>query len=334
MFLEMLRNETDGEPEKLKAALAGLRRYQQAQRVARPDDTPVVARRGRARVLDFGGEGPPALFVPSLINPPHVLDIDRDRSLLRWLALQGVRPLLLDWGYPDPADRDLDVAGHVGAILLPLLHDLGEPVGLVGYCMGGTMAAAAATRHPLRSLTLLATPWRFAGFPVRARIGIRDLWESVAPMADALGVMPMEALQAGFWRLDPARTIRKFEDFGRLPDGDPRIHAFVALEDWANDGAPLTAAAGRELLIGLFGTDLSGRGAWKLDGRKIALADIACPVLNMVSLNDRIVPAATAAPVGERLDIGLGHVGMIVGSRARAAVWEPLARWLSQAHNR
>jgi len=63
---------------------------------------PVIARAGRAVVRDYGGSGPATLFVPSLINPPDVLDIDPERSLLRWLATQGLRPLLLDWGSPLP----------------------------------------------------------------------------------------------------------------------------------------------------------------------------------------------------------------------------------------
>ena len=49
------------------------------------------------------------------------------------------------------------------------------------------------------------------------------------------------------------------------------------------------------------------------------------PLLNIVSTTDRIVPAATAPRAGERLDLALGHVGMVVGSRAPQMLWEPLA---------
>ena len=53
-------------------------------------------------------------------------------------------------------------------------------------------------------------------------------------------------------------------------------------------------------------------------------------ILNIVSTTDRIVPAATAVRAGERIDLALGHVGMVVGSRAKEALWEPLAGWLSR----
>ena len=110
-----------------------------------------------ARARDYGGEGRGA-FVPSLINPPNVLDMG-DRSLLRWLAGRGRRVLLLDWGWPGPERRAMSVAGHIEAILLPLMKDVGEPVDLVGYCLGGTMALAAAGPGSARSVAAIAAPW-------------------------------------------------------------------------------------------------------------------------------------------------------------------------------
>ena len=54
------------------------------------------------------------------------------------------------------------------------------------------------------------------------------------------------------------------------------------------------------------------------------------PTLEFVSLRDRIVPAPTSARLPNQRLLGLGHVGMIVGSRAREQLWEPLAAMLSQ----
>lgn len=291
---------------------------------------PVAVRVGRAALRDYGGAGRPVVFVPSLINPPSVLDLSERNSLLRWLAGKGVRPLLLDWGSPGGDDRELDVAGHVEQLLLPLLVELGERVTLVGYCLGGTMALAAAARHPLVALGLIATPWQFSGFPEEARADMAALWERAAPAAEAMGVLPMEVLQSSFWRLDPERTIAKFEAFARMEPGSDAARGFVALEDWANDGAPLTLAAGRELLRDFFRNDVPGRGRWSVGGAPVHPADLNLPVLEIISSTDRIVPAATAAGIGESRMLALGHVGMIVGSRAREVSWEPLARWLSQ----
>jgi polyhydroxyalkanoate synthase len=295
---------------------------------------PIVVQVGRASLRDYGGSGRPAVFVPSLINPPSILDLSERTSLLRWLAGQGVRPLLLDWGAPEPGERELDIAGHVEQLLLPLLAGLGERSLLAGYCLGGTMALAAAARYPVAALALIATPWRFSGFPERARTDLTALWEQAAPAAQAMGVLPMEVLQTSFWRLDPARTIAKFEAFGQMAPDSDGARNFVALEDWANDGPPLTLGAGRELLRDFFRDDLPGQGRWRVAGAPVDPAALAIPMLDISSTTDRIVPAASAAGVGEGRSLALGHVGMIVGSRARTELWEPLARWLSQvAHS-
>ena len=326
----MLRSETDSDPDRMAAALAGLRAYQTATRPEAPPAMPVVARSGRAVLRDYGGSGRPVIVVPSLINPPDVLDLLPDVSLLRWLATQGLRPLLVDWGSPSPDERDLDIAGHVEQLLVPLIATVGADAALAGYCLGGTMALAAAAIRPPAALALIAAPWRFAGFPDEARQRLGDLWEQVAASAGTMGLLPVEVLQTAFWQLDPARTVAKFVAFGVERPNAAATRLFVALEDWANDGAPLTPAAGRELALDFFGEDRPGRGLWSVAGRTIDPAALACPVLDIVSTTDRIVPAASAAGIGRRWTLAQGHVGMMVGGRALESLWKPLAGWLAE----
>ncbi|WP_239024927.1 alpha/beta fold hydrolase [Sphingomonas corticis] len=325
----MLRSETAASSERRAAALAGLRRYQQAPRPRRVLP-PARFRKGAARLRDVGGDvtGPPVVFVPSLINPPFVLDLAPGRSLVRHVAARGFRAWLVDWGTPRPQDAGLDLAGHVADRLLPLLAKLDRPPILVGYCLGGTLALAAAALPGARcaGVATIAAPWHFAGYGEAARAEMTALWQRAEPAARAIGALPMEVLQAGFWRLDPARTIAKYEAFATMPDA--QAATFVALEDWANAGAPLTYAAGADLFDALLSRDLPGRGEWQVGGHAVDPARLACPVAQFVSRTDRITPAATAADVGERHDLSLGHVGMVVGGRAQAMLYDPLTEWL------
>ncbi|HEV2818291.1 MAG TPA: alpha/beta hydrolase [Allosphingosinicella sp.] len=324
----MLREQSAANPAAMRAALAGLRKYQEAERPPPPAPMPALAQAHGAALRDYGGTGPAVLFVPSLINPPNVLDMG-ERSLLRWLAGRGRRVLLLDWGWPGPDRRTLSVAGHVEQILLPLMAALGEPVELAGYCLGGTMALAAAQLRPARGVATIAAPWHFGGFSDESRRDLAGLWAGAQPAVEALGLLPMEVLQCAFWNLDPARTVAKFAAFASLEGAEART--FVMLEDWANDGPPISQAAAREMFESLFAQDVTGTGAWRVGGETIEPAALRVPLLNIVSTTDRIVPAATAVRAGERIDLALGHVGMVVGSRAREALWEPLAGWLSRS---
>ena len=102
--------------------------------------------------------------MPSLINPPRILDLDEQASLAGAIARMGRRALLLDWGKAEERARAV-VAGHIEQLLLPLLRSIGEPAALVGYCLGGTMAIAAAELVPVERVATLAAPWNFARYP-------------------------------------------------------------------------------------------------------------------------------------------------------------------------
>lgn len=329
LFLAMLRSEAAENPELAQAALNGLRRFQDAKRERPMRALPVRRRRGRVRLRDGGGDGRPVLFIPSLINPPSILDISRDRSLIRWLRGRGCHPWLIDWGTPGAKDRDLDVAAHVERFLLPLIATFAQPPVLVGYCLGGTLAVAAAARSKVAGLAAIAAPWHFTGYGDEARAAMAAQWAGIKPTSEALGLVPMEALQAGFWRLDPARTIAKYAAFADL---DPRSEAarrFIRLEDWANQGAPLPHAFGRELFEELIAEDRPGQGQWRVAGAIVTPAQCDAPSIEFVATADRIVPAATAIGLSDRRSGGTGHVGMVVGGRAEQQFWQPLADWIT-----
>src|SRR5438874_3460145 len=97
LFLELVRQVSERDPELARDALVGLRAYESAPRRPRPAPKPEIARTGGACLRDHGGQGPPAVLIPSLINPPRILDLDAETSLAGAVA-RGRRALLLDWG--------------------------------------------------------------------------------------------------------------------------------------------------------------------------------------------------------------------------------------------
>ena len=325
MFLELVRQQAARNPELARAALAGLERYAAAPRIKRDPPPPVVASIGGSCLRTHGGDGPPLLLVPSLINPPHILDLDRDTSLAA--ALTATRQiLLLDWGKASER-ADLSIAGHIESILVPLIEGLGEPPALLGYCLGGTMAIAAAGLTKVDRLATLAAPWHFAAYPAASRAALTRIWEGARGPSASLGALPMEVLQVAFWALDPARTVAKFASFADLDPASDEARRFVMLEDWANEGEPLPLPSACELVEDLFGADLPGHGQWSVGGQIAGQAAAVAPMLHIIAANDHIVPASTA-PTGTVATITSGHVGMIVG-RARHALHDQLNAFLS-----
>ena len=324
LFLELVRIVGETAPDTATRALDGLARYEDAQRNLSRCERPGVASAGPAMLRDCGGSGPPAVLVPSLINPPRILDLDEEVSLADAVAGMGRQALLLDWG-PAQERLELDLGGHIQQLLLPLLGQLREPPALIGYCLGGTMAVAAANLKEVERVATLAAPWRFADYPNDGRDSLVKLWDSARPAAQHFGALPMEVLQSAFWSLDPARTVSKFADFAELAPDSAKARRFVTLEDWANEGEPLPFPAARELIEDLFGRDLPGRGEWRV-GSQIISDGLNCLTLNVTASGDRITPAASA-PSGETVQVGAGHVGMVVGSQ-RKALHRVLAEFL------
>ena len=314
------------------------------------DEPPVAWREGNTRLLDFGATQPggrargrtAVLVVPSLINRWEVLDLTPHRSLLRAMAARGLRPYLVDWGTPDAQERRFDTGAHVARLeraLAFLTRRARRAPAVMGYCMGGTLAVALAARRPRRvaGLALLAAPWDFhadkAGHAFLLSAG-----PLLAEMAGTLGELPVDILQTLFWSLDPWLAVRKFPRFLGLEPTSEQAREFVLLEDWLNGGAPLAGPTARECLVGWYGENLTGTDNWIVGGRRIVPSRINVPALVMVPSGDRIVPPLSAAALAEprrglrhatRLDLPLGHIGMVVSGRAPALCWEPLIDWLS-----
>ena len=321
--------------------LRGLERYRRHPYRRTLVDPPVLWRDGASRLLDYGpAGGAPVLVVPSLVNRPYILDLVQEKSLLRFLADQGLRPLLVDWGRPEAAERRFGltdyIAGRLEAAAAAAAGAAGMPVAVLGYCMGGLLALALAQRRPklVSSLVLLATPWDFhAEAPGQARL-LGELAAAMTRSFAALGEVPVDVLQMLFAALDPTLALRKFTRFAELPAGSAEERDFVAVEDWLNDGVPLALPVAQECLGGWYGDNTPGQGRWQVGAQPVLPARVSLPSLVVVPAQDRIVPPATAAVLAdrlrgsERLTPALGHIGMIVAREAPTTVWQPLAQWL------
>ena len=263
--------------------------------------------------------------MPSLINPPRILDLDEEVSLTDAIARSGHRVLLVDWG-PAKARSELDVAGHIEHLLLPLLRSMNQRATLVGYCLGGTMAVAAANLIGVERVVTLAAPWNFSAYAESSHRALQDMWRHAEPAARSLGALPMEVLQAAFWSLDPERTVRKFAEFGRLDPASAEARRFIELEEWANEGEPLPYPAAKELVEELFGQDMSGTGNWNVGMLRVSDA-LSAEAIHLTAERDFIAPPQTVA-AGNVVAIPSGHVGMIVGS-ARHKLHEALRAFLT-----
>ena len=107
------------------AFIRGIAAYRRHPYVRTLPDPPSIWSEGGSRLLDYGGSGPAVLFVPSLINRAYILDLAEERSMLRHLAANGVRPLLLDWGWPGETERRFTLGDYIAGRLESALAAIG-----------------------------------------------------------------------------------------------------------------------------------------------------------------------------------------------------------------
>lgn len=330
--------------------LDGVLRYCETPYKREVKEPPVIWRSGNTRVLDYGSLAPNpgelqsvVLFIPSLINRYYILDLEEDRSLLRHLVSQGVYPLVIDWGAPGEVEAGFDCGDYVSEILAPAIDFIARSVGgsitLAGYCMGGVlaMAAAKARREQVAALALFATPWDFHCKSFSPFL-VDDMHKAqLAALIDSQPTLEADFVQSLFYVTDPFIFEQKFRRYSELQPDSRAARDFIALEHWVNDGVPMTAGVARDCLLGWAQDNILARGAWKIGKHTVSpkgLEDL--PVFMAIPQNDHVVPQDCAMPLAQALPHarlihpGAGHVGMMVGSRARRELWQPFADWVLQ----
>ncbi len=291
---------------------------------------------------DCDNSAPLILFVPSLINRYYILDLEKERSMLRFLATQSIDTMVLDWREPGKMEEDFSVADYVTEILLPAIDFLhktsGKKIILAGYCMGGVLAAAAAQLCPkkIEKLALFATPWNFHCREFSSFILDKKYQQSVSSLILKQQSLPAEIIQSLFYFTDPFLFEEKFRRFIEMDCESRAAKDFIALEHWVNDGVAMTANVAHDCLIDWTQQNILSLGKWQIGKVKINPQKIKQPTFIAIPKNDHIVPYDCAIALAEEIknsyviNPSSGHVGMIVGSRARSECWNPLVEWIKK----
>ncbi len=277
----------------------------------------------------------PVLLVPSLINRHYVLDLVPGKSFAEHLVAQGHDVYAIDWGTPNDEDRHLDLDTIVGTLLDRAVRRAGRPH-VLGYCLGGTLAAVHAAVHPDRiaSLCAVAAPVRFHDD------GLLSAWTrtpgfDVRTLAEATGNVPWQIMQSAFHLLRPTLSLSKAVHLVDRAWDDNYLDGFLALETWGNDNVAFPGAAYVDYVERLWRADGLVHGTFTLAGRRADLAAIRCPLVAVTFEHDQIVPWRSAAELLERVSssdrehihLQGGHVGAMVSRAASKTLWPRLSAW-------
>jgi polyhydroxyalkanoate synthase len=345
LFARFLQ-DADAMREQGQAALRALRDLGEVK-VGSSEKTRVYAEHKvqlyRYAPLARSAELPPLLICYAMVNRPYMLDLQPDRSLVRELLFLGIDVYLIDWGYPDGADRftplEEYICGYLGRCVEFILQRNGiRALNLLGVCQGGTMSLCYSALEPERiaNLITMVSPVDF-----QTPENLLSKWAQHidVDLLTQSGNVSGEFLNLVYLALMPFRlTQQKYVNLLRMQGDRAQLENFMRMEKWIFDSPDQPARAFREFLQWFFQENRLVRDALTLDARPVRLKNVTCPVLNIYAANDHLVPPSASTPLGahigsedyEALQVDVGHIGMYVSGKARKSVPANIARWLAE----
>lgn len=284
---------------------------------------------------------PPLLICYAMVNRPYMLDLQPDRSLIRELLFLGVDVYLIDWGYPDGADRFTPledyICGYLDRCVAAVLqrHSL-DALNLLGICQGGTFSLCYAALEPRRIANLITM---VAPVDFKSPENLLSKWVQHidVDLLTQSGNVPGELLNLVFLALMPFRlTQQKYVNLLQGQSDRAQLENFLRMEKWIFDSPDQPATAFREFAQWFFKENRLLRGELVLNARPVLLKNVQCPVFNIYAKNDHLVPPSASIPLGahvgsrvyEALAVDVGHIGMYVSGKARSTVPPAIAAWL------
>jgi polyhydroxyalkanoate synthase len=287
----------------------------------------------------------PLLLVFALINRSDIFDLQPGNSFVEHLLAEGFDVFLLDWGEHEDADADMGLAAFVldelhWGVRETLRAAEAEELSMLGWCIGGTLAAmyAALEHDALRNLILLTTPIDTASSRYSKWVS-RDSFDP-AFVTDVYPSVPGELIDFANKLLKPVTNYwttyrRLWEDVWA---GKDRRVPYQAMARWVADNPRFPGRAYREWITWMYKENALVRGRLRLRGRRVDLSRIDQNLLVVTAGADHIAPREGTVPVLDlvssadvtHFDRPGGHIGLMVGSNARRGTWPDITEWLAQ----
>lgn len=240
----------------------------------------------------------PVLIIPAWIMKYYILDLSPENSMVKYLVDQGHTVFMVSWKNPGYEDRETDLEDYIELGVMEAVDKIeevipGKKAHAVGYCLGGTvlaMAASAMARDGddrLKSLTLLAAQTDFseAGelmlFIGHAQLSfLEDIihfqgYLDTGQMAAAFQMLRAYDLIWGTW-------VTRYLMGRREPLND--------LMTWNADATRMPSRMHCRYLRDLFLNNDFSEGRFQVKGRPVVISDIHEPVFLVATEQDHVAP--------------------------------------------
>lgn len=241
----------------------------------------------------------PLLLTPPWINKFYVLDLNPEKSFVRWAVAQGFTVFIISWVNPDESQAEKGFDAYMNEGILTALDVIEKATGArkvaaAGYCVGGTLLAltlaymAAKGDDRIDSATFFATQVDFseAGdlqiLIDEARLEALD--EAMAKTGYLEGVKMANA----FNMLRPNELIWGYVVNNYMKGVEP---AAFDLLYWNSDSTRIPRANHSFYMRSCYLENRITRGEMVMSGVPINLRLVKIPIYSIATREDHIAPA-------------------------------------------
>ncbi|MBZ9770974.1 class I poly(R)-hydroxyalkanoic acid synthase [Mesorhizobium sp. CO1-1-8] len=296
----------------------------------------VVGRSDVAEIIQYDPATETVLKRPLLICPPwinkfYILDLNPQKSFIRWAVEQGHTVFVISWINPDERHGTKSWEAYIREGLQYGLDTVEKATGerdvnAIGYCVGGTLLAAALALMAqegddrIKSATFFTTQVDFT-YAGDLKVFVDE--EQVAAVEKSMsekGYLDGTKMATAFNMLRSGDLIWPYVVNNYMRGKDPLPFDLLY---WNADSTRMAAANHSFYLRNCYLENNLSQGTMELAGRTVSLGDITIPVYNLASKEDHIAPALSVflgskyfGGTVEYVMAGSGHIAGVVNPPA------------------
>lgn len=280
----------------------------------------------------------PVLIVPPWINKFYVLDLNPEKSFIKWMVEQGLTVFCISWVNPDERQaqksfEDYMREGILGATQAIEVATGESKVHAMGYCVGGTLLSvslgytAAMQDDRFASAALLTTQVDFTHAGDLKVFVDEEQLSSIEEYMSKRGFLEGRRMANAFNMLRANDLIWPYVVNNYLKGKAPLPFDLL---HWNADSTRMPAANHAFYLRNCYLENRLSRGKMTIGGKTIDLKQVFTPIYNLATREDHIAPPLSvfigSSCFGGPVDFilaGSGHIAGVVNPphRNRYQFW-------------
>ncbi len=296
----------------------------------------------------------PLLIVPPWINKFYILDLNPEKSFIRWAVEQGLTVFVVSWVNPDERHADKGFEAYMREGIFAAVDAIEQATGernitAIGYCVGGTLLAmtlafmAEIGDDRIKSTTFFTTQVDFADAgDLKIFVDAEQLKSVESKMADT-GYLEGAHMATAFNMLRPNDLIWSYWINNYLKGKEPMAFDLLV---WNSNSTRMPAANHRFYLRHCYMQNDLTHDRMTIEGRDISLSKVKIPIYNLAAKEDHIAPARSVFNGAKHFGgpmryvlAGSGHIAGVVNppTKPKYQYWTggppkgAFADWLASA---